>query len=497
MKKTVVLGLALALIGGVAYANYCARDYVPAATLLVPYAVVDLNADGTPNPDGYTTILSVTNVSSPRALIHVTVWDPLSQPVVDFDEVLSGYDVWTINFRDLMTGHFDYFDTEGQKGFWNVGSSDPHNSTDVGPQNDVYGPTSNRTGKVYPLKAPADTDSQGKIGNPGALSGCQFPYSYHPEYGAGIIDGILGEIAFIQSVSYGYTCGLGDGFAVPAWIKALDPNRAFFYVTVDWVSACSQSFPSDSGYWTSGVSIGANNNVLLGDVIYLNSVKNYSESIPAVSIESDPQAPASGIWTFYADTASNARGVDDREPLATAFAFRYYNFGTTTSDLVVWKSHYDLIDIGTTTHKYRWDYCTPYIYFAWDENENSKSRSGGPSGFSTPEPNVLPLETQDVPLTVANFNGLMPGNGWMLLVFDPTIYPYNSVATDTTVQAWAGVRYLSGGYSTMLEAATMANAFCFGPYPYTSKPWLGTGQALPQLSTIYNYTDGNNAPAKY
>ena len=112
MKKALILGLALALVGGAAYANFCARDFVPAATLLVPYGVVALSPlTNQPDPNGYTTILDVINVSNTKQLIHVVLWDPLSVHIVDFDEVLSGYDVWQINFRDLLNGAFNLFDT--------------------------------------------------------------------------------------------------------------------------------------------------------------------------------------------------------------------------------------------------------------------------------------------------------------------------------------------------------------------------------------------------
>ena len=133
MKKTIILALAAALLGGVAYANFGARDTVPSATLLVPYIVVDASAAGIPNPTGYTTLTVVTNVSSAKQIIHVSVFNAASQAVIDFDEVLSGYDVWSINWRDLVTGDFENFDTGsatnpvgavtpyGLKGFWNAG----------------------------------------------------------------------------------------------------------------------------------------------------------------------------------------------------------------------------------------------------------------------------------------------------------------------------------------------------------------------------------------
>ncbi len=464
MKKALLLGLALALVsGGVAYANFCARDYVPAATLLVPYAVVDLNADGTVNANGYTTLLAVTNVSSAKQVIHVTVWTPKSAAVVDFDEVLTGYDVWTINFRDLLTGHFDYFDTEGQKGIWGTSTSPVYGAqksgTDSTHGNPItpWGPSTNRP-YTTPLIQPQDTDFGAQSGNPGGLLGCQYPYGYHPEYGSGIVSSILGSIASIQGTIKGEDCK-GNLYNPPAWIAQLNPNRAFFYVTIDAVNVCSQAFPSDAGYWamTNGVpTIPDSSNVLIGDIMYVNQALNYSESYPAVSIEAGPYTSAQ-MTTFY--RRYDHTGADNREPLGTAFAFRYLNFGTTTSDLVFFKTQLDRY-FDSSYQIYVWDYCSPFVYFAWDENENAKSRTGGPSGFNTPEPNPLPLETQDVPLTVANFNGLMQGNGWMMIVFDNTL-PINDQVTNPILQGWAGVRYLSGGYSTLTEAATMANVNCF------------------------------------
>ena len=47
MKKifAVTLVAALALFAGSAYANFCARDVVPASTLLVPYVVGGMNGN--------------------------------------------------------------------------------------------------------------------------------------------------------------------------------------------------------------------------------------------------------------------------------------------------------------------------------------------------------------------------------------------------------------------------------------------------------------------
>ena len=112
MKKilTVTLVAALALFAGSAYANFCARDVVPASTLLVPYVVVE-DVRQLPDPAGYTTILSVTNISWEARSSTSSSGTRCSDGVLDFDEVLSGYDVWTINFRDLLCGNWSAFET--------------------------------------------------------------------------------------------------------------------------------------------------------------------------------------------------------------------------------------------------------------------------------------------------------------------------------------------------------------------------------------------------
>jgi hypothetical protein len=440
MKKTLIIGLALALVGGVAYANFCARDYVPAATLLVPYAVVDLDASGVPNPNGYTTLLAVTNVSSTKQLIHVVVWDALSDHVVDFDEVLSGYDVWTINFRDLLTGSFNVFDTGGSGGFF---------TGTVGKTAVPYGPTTN-AGYTTLLAAPQDTDFS-------ANTGCNFPYGPLTSYGPAIVTALQSAIFTVPQSTV--PCKQAS-VANPDWLKNLTDNPVFFYVTVDVVTACNQNFPDEDAYWTSGYP--STMNTIIGDVIYLNQASNFSESLPAVSIEADLSWRDNlGFYSRYSE-AVGTPVYDFHEPLGTAFAFRYFNSSGITSNLMLWKNEYE-ITFDSNDNLYWWA-CLPYVYYAWDENENSLARGGGgPSGFLTAEPNVIPFETQKVPLTVANFDGLMANNGWMLLVFDPSLAPSGWDYTDY-IEAWAGVQYYFGTYSTAIEAATLGNVWCFPDY---------------------------------
>ena len=468
MKKIFVLAAVLALAGGVAYANFCARDYVPAATLLVPYAVVDLDASGAPTDNGYTTLLGITNVSSTRQLIHVTVWDAQSNHVIDFDEVLSGYDVWTINFRDMLRGNFGLFDTgDSTKPAKDDGSGPkPPGMPQIGdfwagPTGTAavpYGPTSNTYTTALPAPQDVDFTSLNSLG-------CNFPYGDLSSYSSTIISLLQSAIQPLDQDAS--ACKTGS-VTSPPYLANLTANPVFFYVTVDDVSACNQNFPDDVAYWTPTV-FPTYNNVLIGDVTYLNASANFSESVPAVSIEAS-NAWASATHKGFYSRYSTANGVNDfHEPLATAFGFRYLNSGGITSNVMVWKNEDELLynksGVATTALA-----CTPYVYYAFDENENSKARGGGgPSGFTTAEPNVIPYETQKVPLTVANWNGLMANNGWMMLVFDPSV----SSRSTSNVQAWVGVQYYFGTYSTALEAATLGNVWCF------------TNDVLPSLNT-YN-----------
>src|SRR3954469_11725025 len=99
MKKTALCLALLGLLGlgGQALAVICTIDEVPAATLLLPYFEVDFS-----NPNGANTLFSVNNASATAVLAHVVVWSDLSKVVLDFNIYLTGYDVQTVNLRDIL-----------------------------------------------------------------------------------------------------------------------------------------------------------------------------------------------------------------------------------------------------------------------------------------------------------------------------------------------------------------------------------------------------------
>ena len=93
-----LLGAVVLGASSVAYANVCAMDVVPAATLLFPFVPFDYDG-GT---QGQTTLFTITNVSSEAQIVHITVWSDYSVAILDFNVILTGYDVVQMNIRDIL-----------------------------------------------------------------------------------------------------------------------------------------------------------------------------------------------------------------------------------------------------------------------------------------------------------------------------------------------------------------------------------------------------------
>lgn len=447
MKKFLALAL-LVLAPVAAFAAWGARDVVPAATLLVPYAVVTTDANNVPDDTGYTTLFAITNVSQNAQIVHLTLWNARSLPVVDWDVFLTGYDVWTINFRDLLNGRFDLFDTnKPATGFWTQSSS-KWGVPPIAPN--VFGPSSNNTTNLGSLPAPQDYDVAGS--RPANCGRTVPPYGDLSGLGPVIRSNIR---AGQRSIDYFvYECQ-GVGALNGLWHANLGGAPLFFYVTADITTRCSVDFPSSGTYWTAGVITNSPlDNVLVGDVTYINQTQNFSEMINAVHIETGTDAT---VLNFYEldfideDVYDIVADIDTREVLGNDFAFRYAT-GAVSSDLIVWKNVSDVVtdDAGD---RFAWS-CSVYSYYAWNEDEFTKSRTEGPSGFNVRQPNALPFETQMAPIDLVNWPGLVtsPGNGWgwMRLIFDGGFFyePWE-------MEAYVGVRFNFGGYSAALDAAVL------------------------------------------
>jgi len=95
-----LVGLYLTALGRPAEAELFAMDQVPAATLLVPYFVVDIAKCN--SNSGENTLLKITNASAAPAIAHVTLWTDWGIPSLNFVFYLTGYDVESINLKEIF-----------------------------------------------------------------------------------------------------------------------------------------------------------------------------------------------------------------------------------------------------------------------------------------------------------------------------------------------------------------------------------------------------------
>jgi len=280
MTKTVfsLALLSLLLLSGPAVADVCSIDDVPAATLLLPYFEVDLN-----HPWGVNTLFSVNNASAAPVVAHVVLWTDLSIATIDFDLYLTGYDVQSVNLRDLFDG--------------------------VAPQTAPDDAISNRGFFSLPHAVPASCVGNLPIGDvPAPLV-------------------LLMEQAHtgVAVESFGGLCA-GVSY---------DDGIARGYVTVDVVQECSTDFQNTPGYFSGTAGY---DNVLWGDYFYVDEANDFAQGETLVHVEADRAAFTAGDYTFYGRYVS-WDASDAREPLPSIFATRYLDGGLFTggTDLICWR----------------------------------------------------------------------------------------------------------------------------------------------------------------
>jgi len=275
--------LALFALGGQSFALIGTIDNVPAATLLVPYFEID-----PANATGLTTLFSVNNASATAVLVHATVWSDQSVPVLDFDIYLTGYDVQTVNLRDvLVAGLLPQTASAGQDG----------------------------GDKISP-KGPVSQDI-----NFASCSGVLPP----GPLGAGFRAHLLAWLTGNKSPTTGDCAGAKTGDGIMRG-----------YVTLDTVNSCNKFFPSDGIAYNTVLTY---QNVLWGDVIYVNPSQNFATAQPAVHIEADPVTMVAPLHTFYGRYLQLAPATDHREALPTTMASRFVNGGGFSggTSLIVWR----------------------------------------------------------------------------------------------------------------------------------------------------------------
>jgi hypothetical protein len=405
MKK-ICLALALvSLLGlsGQAFAVINTIDDVPAATLLLPYFEVDLN-----NPNGVTTLFSINNASATAVLAHVTLWTDQSVPAIDFDVYLTGYDVQTINLRDIfVNGTLPVTASDGQD--------------------------------------PADTISpQGVASQDINFASCTgvLPYA-NPAVSASFRAHLQAWFTGNQSPATGNCAGarIRDGIA-----------RG--YVTIDTVNACNLLFPSSPGY----TALLTAQNVLWGDYFYVNSGQNFAQGETLVHIEAFPTGFVAGDHSFYG-RYNGGLPADQREPLPTSMAARFINGGAFNggTDFLVWRegnqaaAGYSCSLPGPTA----WYPLDAGQIVVFDEEENPVQQNTCPSGDPTCSQTItIPNEAQRVDVAedlLAPFDF-----GWVYMNLQHSkLTPYG----DPYAQAWVtAVMDAEGRFSVGFDAVQLDNA---------------------------------------
>ena len=468
MKKYLTMALVGAVMlgaGSVAFANVCAFDAAPAATLLYPFVAYNYGEGAS----GVNTLFSVTNTSSEAQIVHVTLWTDFSVAILDFNILLTGYDVQTMDIRTILAN--------GQLPVTTIGNhTDDEGIFDDGPVS-----SANQYSPGDPNNPDDPEPTTALSPNRCSTSDQAYPGRYSDPIPANILALFEGWLKSSQTVPrYHDNCNAAPYTPNPSpWFEARDEtDDTWMYITADVVETCNTLFPDEPGYFSGEIRY---DNVLIGDVLWVDSDDRFSEADNAVHVEASmnldfiaTQNPVTFFpISFYGRYSNFYNTSDYREPLPTAWAFRYMedpSVGLETY-MRVWKGSTlsrivpDLVlDDPDESPNEMWALnCLAYTYYAWDEEENVSTTATVPwsmPGGETVILNLLPLETQEV--SISQFNILDP-YGWMLFVWPASNWSWEPpYMADDFYQTWMGVKYVkTGDYSAFLQGAVMANYNCF------------------------------------
>ena len=393
-----------------AAAKTCTLDVVPAATLLLPYFEVDLQ-----NPAGRTTLISVANAGVYAALAHVVLWTDMGVPTLAFDVYLTGYDLETINLRDVFAGRLPQTASAAQ---------DPADT--ISPRG--------------PISQDITHHSCDGVLPPAALSDAFVDHLRRLHQGLG--SPLLGGNCAAQL--------LGDGLA-----------RG--YATVDVVRRCSTLTPADAGYFGPD-GVAANDNVLWGDFFLVDPAGDLAQGENLVRIESDP-ARFAGRPTFY-ERYVGSSGADGREPLPTVWGTRFINGGAFSggTELIYWRDSRVKGQPFPCNLRPVW-YPIPLFnasLFVFDEQETVNTVSTLPIDPPLPlPPSPFPAESGRVAVGGPAFPAPWSFGWWYLDMKG------NTGVVPPLTQAWIGTLHTAQGrFSVGLEA----EPFDSGCSPRTSIP---------------------------
>ena len=255
MRRLAILALFLA-------ASSAEAAVEPAATLLLPYFEVDVNA---PQTTAATTAFTITNVTPMPQIAYMTIWTDWGFPVLSVNIFLTGYDQQRIDLYDVLARKF--VGTNGYAG------------NQVEPGSRSYANDANP--HFLPQAA----------GDCAALPG-PIPPNIAEDVRNAVTSGTI------------HNCGTTR-------IGSTHTN-AIGYVTIDVMADCDIKWPTDPKYFDEILY----DNVLTGYYTIYDG-KEF-DAAPLVHIRATPTAQMPK--TFYGRLSN---GRDRREPLPSSFDARY------------------------------------------------------------------------------------------------------------------------------------------------------------------------------
>ena len=295
-----LLALGALALAGPATAEIGTLDHVPAATLLLPYFEVNLDAATMAN--GPNTIMTIGNASASAAVARVTLWTDLGVPTYAFDVYLTGYDVEYVDLRLLFHG-------------------------------------------IPPVTADDEIDTTNRVSPQGALSqDINFPPSGGADPALPTCHGLLtrlsaSAVTALRNAHTGQASSLLGGNCAST---SRGDAVARGFVTVDTVGRCT-SFdplaPDWAGYFTPDVL--DLRNILFGEYWIVTSAQNFAWGDELTAIEAsatDPRTDGAGDHTFYGHLIGSS-GADHREGLPTVWTGRFVNGGVfdAGTSALVWR----------------------------------------------------------------------------------------------------------------------------------------------------------------
>jgi hypothetical protein len=393
-----------------------------ASTLLIPYFEVDLG-----NANGRNTIVTVdkggrldsitvnggppslNNNVATAVLAHVTIWSDLGVPVFNFNIYLTGYDVETINMRNVLAGTLPRTASAGQ---------DPQ---------DTISPKGTKSQDINFASCTGQLP-------PAALTGTQI---------SNLTAALTGQPAPTQCAGLNHNDSVARG-----------------YITIDMVNNCTTKNAGDPNYFQQDTTL---QNHLTGHVFYVDPSNSISRGVNAVHIHgpengvTDPIVTTSGNYTFYG-RLDGFTAADQKEPLSTTFVARFNPGGTpnswrtpappaTKASLIVWRDPKVVQGMFACNTTPSWYPLGQENITAFDEQEHPQSfASGSPFPAAT---QLVQIGGSALPVSFAS--------GYLFINLNTVVLGAAGPMADLSVaQGW--VQVLDGKFGTVHNAQQLDSA---------------------------------------